>query len=80
MKSWSCRSCAFIPILLRGFPPLRRGENWPPERNEGIAEPAIRLDRSTPTFHHLSPGLSSASLALLLGREHVGRQISEGMA
>jgi len=25
MESWSCTSCAFIPISLRGFPPLAKG-------------------------------------------------------
>jgi hypothetical protein len=25
VKSWSCTSCAFIPISLHLFPPLRRG-------------------------------------------------------
>ncbi len=29
VKSWSCTSCAFIPISLRRFPPLRRGWGSP---------------------------------------------------
>jgi len=113
MKSWSCTSCAFIPISLRGFfpplvnspplsggrkggvvllgsggvdrlvrtrvseqrleelkisamadadtppdPPSERGETWPHGRNKTIAEQAIRLTRSRPTFHHPSARLN----------------------
>jgi hypothetical protein len=36
------------------FPTLSEGETWPQGRNKTIAEPAIRLARSRPTFHQPS--------------------------
>ena len=44
MKSWSCTSCAFIPISLRPFPPLAKG-------GLGGVVPARPVTRS---FHVLS--------------------------